>query len=131
MASSWKPLSGVPSFTPDTMLLMTDGTVLVHDAGGKDWYRLKPDGAGSYDTAGVAWSGPFTMANTRQFYASGVLADGRVFVVGGEYSDAGGDTPLGEMFDPLTNTWSPMDKPGAFSWINGDASACILTDGRV
>jgi hypothetical protein len=31
MASSWKSLSGIPSFTPDTMLLMTDGTVLIHD----------------------------------------------------------------------------------------------------
>jgi hypothetical protein len=51
MASSSKSLRGVPSFSPDTMLLMTDGTVLVHDAGGKDWYRLKPDGR--YDTAGV------------------------------------------------------------------------------
>ncbi len=131
MASSWKSLSGVPSFTPDTMLLMTDGTVLVHDAGGKDWYRLKPDSNGKYDTAGVTWSGPFSMAHTRQFYASGVLADGRVFALGGEYSDAGNDTPLGEIFDPQTNTWSPMSKPTSFSWIQGDVSACILADGRV
>jgi hypothetical protein len=36
MASSWKSLTAVPTFTPDAMLLMTDGTVLVHDAGGKD-----------------------------------------------------------------------------------------------
>jgi hypothetical protein len=110
---------------------MTDGTVLVHDAGGKDWYRLKPDGNGRYDTAGVAWSGPFSMANTRQFYASGVLTDGRVFVLGGEYSSAGNDTPLGEIFDPQNNTWSAMTKPNSFSWINGDVSACIMTDGRV
>jgi Abnormal spindle-like microcephaly-assoc'd, ASPM-SPD-2-Hydin/Galactose oxidase, central domain len=131
MASSWKSLTGVPSFAPDTMLLMTDGTVLIHDAGGKNWYRLKPDGNGKYDTAGVSWSGPFSMANTRQFYASGVLADGSVFVLGGEYSDAGANTPLGEIFDPQTNTWSPMNKPTSFNWINGDASGCILTDGRV
>src|SRR5579862_7675355 len=131
MASSWKSLTGVPSFTPDTMLLMTDGTVLVHDAGGKDWYRLKPDGKGKFDTVGVVWSGPFSMANPRQFYASGVLADGRVFVLGGEYSDAGGDTPLGEIFEPQTNAWSPMNKPASFNWINGDVSGCILEDGRV
>jgi protein involved in polysaccharide export with SLBB domain len=110
---------------------MTDGMVLVHDAGGKDWYRLKPDGNGRYDTAGVAWSGPFSMANTRQFYASGVLTDGRVFVLGGEYSSAGNNTPLGEIFDPQSNTWSAMTKPNSFSWINGDVSACIMTDGRV
>ena len=37
---SWKSLTGVPSFIPDTMLLMTDATVLVHDSGGQNWYRL-------------------------------------------------------------------------------------------
>jgi hypothetical protein len=42
---------------------MTDGTVLVHDAGGKDWYRLKPAGNARYDRAGVARPGPFSMAN--------------------------------------------------------------------
>jgi hypothetical protein len=129
--ASWKALTGVPSFTPDTMLLMTDGTVLVHDTGGKNWYRVKPDANGKFDTAGVAWSGPFSMANSRQFYPSGVLADGRVFALGGEYSSAGGDTPLGEIFDPQTNTWSAMSKPNSFNWINRDVSACILTDGRV
>lgn len=65
MASRWKSRSGVFSFSPDTMLLMTDGTVLVHDAGGKDWYRLKPDGNGRYDTASVASSRPSSMANTK------------------------------------------------------------------
>ena len=131
MASSWKSLGAVPSFTPDTMLLMTDGTVLVHDAGGKDWYRLTPDANGKYETAAAHWSGPFSMANSRQFYASGVLKDGRVFVVGGEYSSAGNLTPLGEIFDPQTNTWSAMNKPASFNWIQADVSGCILADGRV
>ncbi len=27
------------------------------------------------------------MTNTRQFFASGILKDGRLFVTGGEYSD--------------------------------------------
>jgi hypothetical protein len=51
---SWKSLAGVPSFTPDTMLLMTDATVLVHDSYGSDWYRLKPDGNGKYETPGAS-----------------------------------------------------------------------------
>jgi hypothetical protein len=68
MASSWKSLSGVPSFSPDTMLLMTDGMVLVHDAGGKDWYRLKPDVNGRYDAAGVR-------SQTRAVQRDGVGAD--------------------------------------------------------
>jgi Abnormal spindle-like microcephaly-assoc'd, ASPM-SPD-2-Hydin/Kelch motif len=129
--ASWKSLSGVPSFSPDTMLLMTDGSILIHDAYEANWYRLAPDSKGRYDTAGVSWSGPFAMANTRQFFGSGIVKDGRVYAVGGEYSSAGNDTPLGEIFDPLTNTWSAMSKPSGFNWVQGDAISCILQDGRV
>lgn len=133
MANAWKALTGLPAFSPDTMILLTDGSVLVHDSsganGGNSWYRLKPDAKGKYETG--TWSGPFNMANNRQFFASGVLKDGRLFVCGGEYSSAGGDTPLGEIFDPLTNTWSTLVKPSSFNWIKGDVSACILADGRV
>ena len=141
MANNWKSITGVPAgLTPDTMLLLTDGTVLVHNTfqqptsgpvtAGWEWYRLTPDNNGNYDTG--TWSGPFKMATARQFFASGLLKDGRLFVVGGEYSSAGGDTPLGEIFDPLTNTWSAMNKPSpSFDAINGDVSACILADGRV
>jgi hypothetical protein len=89
--ASWKALSGVPNFFADTMLLLTDGSVLVHDAsasllGGVNWYRLTPDSNGKYDTPGATWTGPFPMANARQFWASGVLKDGRVFIIGGEKS---------------------------------------------
>jgi hypothetical protein len=129
--ASWKSLPGVPSFAPDTMLLMTDGTILIHDAYGANWYRLAPDSNGRYHTAGVSWSGPFAMANTRQFFGSGIVKDGRVYTVGGEYSSAGNDTPLGEIFDPLTNAWSAMSKPSGFNWVQGDAISCILQDGRV
>jgi len=132
--ASWKSLTSVPSFTPDTMLLMTDATVLVHDSYGQDWYRLKPDNNGEYDSIGAVWSGPFSMLNSRQFFASGVLADGRVYVVGGEYfngSPTPNDSPLGEIFDPQTNKWSTLNKPASFSWVQGDANSCILQNGRV
>jgi hypothetical protein len=134
--ASWKALSGVPNFFADTMLLLTDGSVFVHDAaanllGGVNWYRLTPDSNGKYDTPGATWTGPFPMANARQFWASGVLKDGRVFVIGGEKSTPG-NTPLAELFDPQTNTWSPLPKPSPqFDFIQGDACGCILSDGRV
>jgi hypothetical protein len=41
------------------------------------------------------------------------------------------DTPLGEIFDPVANSWSPLEKPAAFDFIQGDAPSCILADGRV
>jgi hypothetical protein len=131
MANQWHQVSGVPSaLTPDTMMLMTDGSVLVHHAYGKAFYRLAPDDNGRYESG--TWTGPFNMANTRQFFASGVLKDGRVFAVGGEYSDAGNGTALGEIFDPTTNVWSPMNKPTpSFDFIYSDAVSCVLPDGRV
>jgi hypothetical protein len=131
MANNWTALTGLPGgLSPDTMLLLTDASVLVHDANsGNNWYRLTPDGVGKYETG--AWSGPFTTASTRQFFASGVLNDGRAFALGGEYSSAGKNTPLGEIFDPQTNAWSTLAKPPAFNWINGDVAGCILADGRV
>src|ERR1700736_5345179 len=61
------------------------------------------------------------MANSRRFYASAVLADGRALVAGGEYSDAGGDTDKAEIYNPVTNTWTSIGNPG---WgVIGDAVA--------
>jgi hypothetical protein len=74
------------------------------------------------------------MANAREYFASGVLRDGRVFVVGGEYSDAFAQDGcnIGEIFDPNTNTWSTLSKPSPqFDFITGDAASCVLPDGRV
>lgn len=144
MAGTWDSFNAPTGFNADTMILLTDGSVLVHDAvgtvdnnnqitsGGINWYRLSPNADGTYKSN--AWAGPFPMLNARQFFASGVLRDGRVFVVGGEYSDAFGQDlcTLGEIFDPSTNAWSQMSKPTPqFDFITGDAPSCILPDGRV
>jgi hypothetical protein len=70
------------------------------------------------------------MAHSRLYYASAVLADGRVFVAGGEYSDAGSDTSTAEIYDPVINTWKTIAPPPG--WTNiGDAPCAVLPDGRV
>jgi hypothetical protein len=141
MAGTWYPLTNAPpalpsgdSFYADSMLLLTDGSVLVHHAGktwsgGTEWLRLCPDVRGSYRNG--TWKPTGAMKHTRQFFASGVRADGKVFVIGGEYSDAGDDTPLGEIFDCATGHWSDLQKPAEFDWICGDAACCTLADGRI
>ena len=145
MAVKWTyltpPKFGANTFFPDTMILLTDGSVLIHNAESpksasypprNEWYRFTPDAQGKYETG--SWSSVIHMANARQFFSSGVLLDGKVYVIGGEISDdpaATSDSPLGEIFDPLTNAWSPMNKPAAFNWVAGDAAGCILADGRV
>ena len=102
------PNSSTGAFTADIMLLLTDGSVLVHNGftsaldNASQWLRLTPDHGGNYETG--SWSSELNMNFARQWFASGVLRDGRVFVIGGENSTAGSDTPTGEIFDPLTNT---------------------------
>ena len=146
MSGTWNTFSAPSGVKAGTMLLLTDGTVLVHDAnrpslgntfGGKNWYRLTPDSSGDYRNG--TWSSALPMAGQRKYFATGVLKDGRVFMVGGEYSDILGDTDTsadkdarGEIFDPVAGTWSAMNKPSpGFDFIVGDCVSIVLEDGRV
>ena len=137
MPGNWQSIALPPSvpsgtFSAETMLLLTDGTLLVHNAYQAEWLRFIPDPQKGY--AGGSWGPVSTMTNSRGFFALGVLRDGRVFAIGGEVSNAGSNTPLGEIFDPATNAWTQMtsnDKPAAFNFIAGDVPACVLSDGRV
>ena len=123
----------VPSgaFSAETMLLLTNGNVLVHNAYGQEWLLFQPDPNNGY--AGGAWGAVSQMSVPRGFFASGVLNDGRVFAVGGETSTSTtGDISSGDIYDPATNLWTAMAGTSAPpSYIQGDASACVLTDGRV
>src|SRR3569833_525598 len=119
MPGSWVSFNAPAGGSADTMRLLTDGSVLVHNAdgragpglGGADWYRLTPDAAGDY--ASGTWSPALRMATERQFFATAVLNDGRVFAVGGEYATGlkQDQCAAGEIFDPRTNVWTPMNKP--------------------
>jgi hypothetical protein len=136
MPGTWKPMTNQPpalpgggAFNAESMLLLTDGSVLVHNAYGAQWMRLTPDAGGSYATG--IWFPAGAMNSSRQYFASGVLRDAGVFAIGGEDSNAGNDTPLGEIYDPLADSWSALAKPAAFGWIKGDASSCVLPSGKV
>jgi hypothetical protein len=51
------------------------------------------------------------MSFWRCYYASGMLRDGRIVLIGGEQSGARGDTNKGEIYDPVSNTCSPIPSP--------------------
>jgi len=72
------------------------------------------------------------MEKARMYYASAVLADGRVLVAGGEYNGGTDDVELNaaEMYDPLRDIWSDLPTPKGWTQI-GDAASCVLADGRV
>lgn len=44
---SWQPLYNQPPFQTDTSLLLTDGTVMMHEYATPNWWRLTPDNSGS------------------------------------------------------------------------------------
>lgn len=139
MTGTWTtfpvPDSSTGPFTADVMLLLTDGSVLVHNGyttalgNANQWLRLTPEHSGRYETG--SWSPQLDMKFARQWFASGVLRDGRVFCIGGEHSTAGSDTPTGEIFDPQTNQWSDISKPSSFDFVRGDCNGSVLADGRV
>ena len=68
----------------------------------------------------------------RLYFASNVLPDGRVFLVGGEYSGPGLPatfTNTGEIYNPVTNTWSSIATfPQPYF---GDDPSQLLPDGAI
>jgi hypothetical protein len=126
----WTPLATkAPDDNLGGMLLLSDGSVIAKTkAGGSDgigsiYNRLTPDIHGSYVNG--TWSSIAPMNDTRLYYSSQILMDGRVYVAGGEYGTGGAK---GEVYNPLTDTWTPTPNQGqTFS----DANSEILPDGRV
>jgi hypothetical protein len=88
------------------------------------WFQLTPDSSGSYIHG--TWSRLASMRDTRLYFPSEVLDDGRVFVAGGEY---GAGTRTGEIYDPVSNTWTPI--PGRPLGDIGDIPSEMLPDGSV
>ena len=128
MAGTWQSLLHQPTFNTSTMILLTDGRIMVQEEATQHWHALTPDIHGSYVHG--TWSTLHDMSFWRRYYASGVLRDGRVIICGGEQSGDGGDTNKGEIYDPVSDSWSAIPSPPG--WANvGDASCCILPDGRL
>jgi len=129
-AQTWQPLVHQPSFTAGQVLLLTDGTVMVHHEDPNDgytqWYKLTPDINGSYVNG--TWSQLASLSSSYGplFFASAVLADGRVIVEGGEQNFSEYVwTNQGAIYDPVANQWTTMTPPSGWNSI-GDASSAVL-----
>jgi hypothetical protein len=133
-----------------TAFLLTDGSVMMQESASLDlrvarvmwstvrWWKLTPDAFGSY--ANGTWSRLADSTIARRYYASSVLADGRVVVCGGEYSGTSAsvtenDNNTCEIYDPQANTWTPFDSPllpgpDKETWTAiSDAPSTVLADG--
>jgi hypothetical protein len=76
-AQTWTPLNHQPTFTASTALQLIDGTIMVHDGGAQDWWKLTPDAFGSYVNATWSQLASLPAGYSPLYYASAVLKDGR------------------------------------------------------
>src|SRR5579872_1828253 len=117
--AQWAKVSGAPNAS--TCLLLTDGSVMCQ-AGEEshDWNRLTPDSNGHYETGTWTPLPSFPSIYGPLYYASAVLADGRVIVIGGEYNNGtpsctgnpGCDVNLGYILDPNSGgPWTALTPP--------------------
>jgi hypothetical protein len=92
------------------MLLLTDGSVITQSGDdGQHWFKLIPDAHGSYVNG--TWTTTAPMSFPRLYFTTNVLQDGRVWLLGGEYTGPYFDpniAPSGEIYDPVKDTWSPI-----------------------
>ncbi|MGF6920143.1 hypothetical protein [Paraburkholderia sp. 40] len=129
-AATWTKLTNAAPSGVGTMVLLTDGTVMVQGNPYDTWLRLSPSATGSYVDG--TWSALAPMSKARLYFALNVLPSGKVWVLGGEYSG----TPLqqnitntGELYDPLANTWAPVtDFPEQYF---GDDPSMLLPNGKI
>ena len=136
LAAEWKRINDPPA-APQTMLVLTNGDVmtLTSDRGPNSrmedrsqiWMRLSPDALGDYSNGSWRFTAP--MSIPRLFFASNIVRDTRLIVIGGEYSGIGLQpnwTRTGEAYNPATDTWQAI-APHPESQFGDDPT--ILLDG--
>ncbi len=136
---TWTALADGPAPLGNPLLL-TDGTVMVQQAGTEKWSQLTPDNKGSYINGTWSDLASLPVINGTQYaplyHSSAVLPDGRVLIMGGEYN---GFVPiwtnLGAIYDPLSDAWTPVPHPPGWGTYSdgtgaiGDAQSIVLANG--
>lgn len=130
LPGKWTKLTNNPGINASTMFLLTDGTVLCQQANDNRWKKLRPDSFGSYVNG--TWSDISPSNDKRLYYASAVLADGRLIVCGGEYEGGSDPTRINktEIYDPVTDIWTEINPPTGWSNV-GDSPCVLFPDGRL
>ena len=116
----WIPITPAPDANGGVMIAMSDGSILCKSFSGgapndvgNIWNKLTPDIHGSY--ANGTWTSVAPMHDTRLYFSSQLLMDGRLYVAGGEY---GSGLYTGEVYNPLTDIWTSTPSPGRVSDAN-------------
>ncbi len=78
-----------------------------------------------YDPVATAWKITESVPIAQWHFSSVLLADGRVLLVGGEFSvplGASGEVSWGNIYDPATATWTPAGKTFTYEYCFSDES---------
>src|SRR5579872_5806712 len=135
-AQTWTTTTKTPPAAVGTALLLTNGVVIAQGMQATGyatgtWYSLTPDSTGSYING--TWKTLTTMPSgySPLYYASAVLADGKVVTIGGEYNkNAEEETNLGAIYNPLTNKWASIS-PSPRSTHACDAASFVPSNGNL
>ncbi|HEV3443621.1 MAG TPA: hypothetical protein VG099_03205, partial [Gemmataceae bacterium] len=136
----WTGLNNTPNTNGiQNMLLLPDGTVMAlgnaqsnnsKDSATSAWFQLQPDNKGNYVNG--QWSQLPDMSLPRLFFTADVLANGDVFVLGGEYSGSNSQqnwTNTGETFETFGHTWNAI--PNFPEAQYGDVPSEALPGGKI
>jgi hypothetical protein len=151
--AQWKTLNNPFGTTThlDTCVLLTNGDVMCHEYGTANWHRRRPDNTGSYlngkwdnpsiasmpngtDASNVSGLTCAPCAYAPTYFASQVLPNGKVVVLGGEYNAQDGntavDTNIGFLYDPDTDKWSTQLTTAFGTGCAGD-NASVVTEAGI
>ncbi len=124
------PLVNQPPDAAGVGFLLTDGSVMFQGSHWSDWSKLTPDASGSYLNGTWSQLAALPAGYVPDAFASAVLADGRLAIIGGEYnSNVFVLTNLGAIYDPVANTWTPLPAPTGWNYI-GDSPSVLLPNGQ-
>jgi hypothetical protein len=130
-AQTWTPLTNKAKIAASNPLLLSDGRVMMHDVSALDWWALSPDSNGSYLNGKWSKLASLPAGYAPLYFASAVLPDSRVVVIGGEYNQGQPAwTTKGAIYNPKTNTWKVLKAPVGWTRV-GDAQSVILPDGTL
>ena len=134
------PVTNVPADGVIYGFLLTDGSLLFQGGLLQDFYRFKPDSKGSYAN-GTLYPAASLPPNYIPYATSGgVLPDGRVLLIGGEYTLLSNNTLTFAftnqmaIYDPNADTWTmiapPFNTAGDWDFI-GDSPWALLPNGHL
>jgi fibronectin type 3 domain-containing protein len=134
LAQVWSPVSNTftPVTAPDNVFCsghtsLADGKVFV--VGGHIGGHIGLNGSYIFDFQSQSWALGPTMSSGRWYPTATTLSDGRVIALSGESNCNGCFVTQPEIYDPATNSWTPLSNAKlSFPYY---PHAFVLPDGRV